>query len=157
MPHEFKETVTVDVWYPDHPPRKESDTFSKSRHKVIVENDTPCYVCGSKDKRELHHYFVEWAFSEAVDWDKMKALHPTFDWATFKGPEDFVDSEYNMMVLCETHHRLKDHGIHNLPFPIWQVQKIIKDDFKLFGGMLQSMSEGASPVPTSAEPTSETE
>lgn len=130
--HELKETLTVDVWYPDHPPRKETDLFRKSRHHVIDVQDTPCWVCGSKEERELHHFHVEWAFSDAADWDHMRELHPDFDWSTFKEPKDFVDSEYNMLVLCAKHHRLKDHGIHNLPYPIWVAQKFVKADFKLF-------------------------
>jgi len=37
-----------------------------------------------------------------------------------------------MKVLCMVHHRGKNHGIHRVPYPIWQVQKYIRDDFKMF-------------------------
>jgi hypothetical protein len=34
-----------------------------------------------------------------------------------------------MMVLCEKHHRGKDHGIHVLPYPIWIMQREQRADF----------------------------
>lgn len=130
--HELKETLTVDVWYPDHALRKESNTFSRTKHHLVTVLDTPCFVCGCKNLREVHHFHVEWAFSDGVDWDHMRVLHPNFDWTTFKTPEDFVDSEYNMMVLCQTHHRHVNHGIHNLPYPIWIMQRNAAKGFDLF-------------------------
>jgi len=133
--HEVKESYEVDVWYPGHEPRKTSSTFRHTVKHLIKELDTPCWLCGSKVDRECHHFYIEWAYSNAIDWDKVKADHPTFDWASFKDAEDFVDSPYNMKVLCQTHHRGKNHGIHNVPYPIWQVQKYIKDDFKMFSAV----------------------
>jgi hypothetical protein len=127
--HELKETIKVDVFYPDHAQRKESALFAKTKHHLVHEKDTPCFICGTKEKREVHHFHLEWAYAEAVDWDKMKELHPTFEWSSFKEAKDFVDSEYNMLVLCEKHHRGEDHGIHMLPYPIWIAQKYLKKDF----------------------------
>ena len=87
-------------------------------------------VCGTHDKREVHHFHAEWADSEGIDFEvRMRELHPAFDWSTFKEPSDFIDSEYNMMVLCEKHHRAKDHGIHWVPYPIFIMQAIQKKDF----------------------------
>lgn len=79
----------------------------------------------------MHHFHVEWAMTEGVDWDMMRKLHPGFDWASFKEPVDFVDSPYNMMVLCEKHHRDEAHGIHSLPYPVWIMQKYKKQDYIL--------------------------
>jgi hypothetical protein len=132
--HELKETLNIDVWYPDHAVRTESNLFARTKHHLIEELDTPCFVCGTKEAREVHHFHVEWAFSQGVDWDHMRVLHPTFDWTVFKAAEDFVDSIYNMMVLCQTHHRHADHGIHNLPYPIWIMQRQAMQGFALFNG-----------------------
>lgn len=131
--HNLRQTLNVDVWYPDHPPRTESTTFAATRRKLIESGLGECYICGCKDDLEAHHWHVEWAFAEAVDWDKVKSLHPSYDWTGFKTAEDFVDHEYNMVVLCEKHHRHKNHGIHNLPYPIWIMQKHVKAGFQLFG------------------------
>lgn len=127
--HEQREVITIDVFYPDHPPRKESALFAKTKHRLIHDLDTPCWVCGSKEKREVHHFHAEWADSEGIDFDKMRQFHPGFDWSTFREPSDFIDSEYNMLVLCEKHHRGKNHGIHMLPHPIWIMQRNQKASF----------------------------
>lgn len=121
--HEQHEVIEIDVFYPDHPPRTESALFRRTKYRLIHDLDTPCWVCGSKDKREVHHFHAEWADANGIDFDKMRQLHPGFDWSTFAEPADFIDSEYNMMVLCEKHHRGKDHGIHLLPYPIWIMQR----------------------------------
>lgn len=127
--HEMREQITIDIFYPDHSPRTESPLFTQTKHHLIKVLNTPCWICGSKENREVHHFHVEWADADGVDWDKMRTLHPNFPWSTFKEPKDFVDSEYNMMVLCEKHHRGKDHGIHLLPYPIWIMQREQKADF----------------------------
>lgn len=130
--HELKETISVDVWYPDHPPRAESARFEATKKALIKDQDVACYICGSKELREVHHFHVEWAFAEGVDWDHMKTLHTDFDWSSFKSAEDFVDSPYNMMVLCQNHHRHANHGIHNLPYPIWIMQRHAASAFTMF-------------------------
>ena len=126
--HEFKENIVIDIYYPDHSDRSTSNLFLRTKHHLVDVLDTPCWICSTKENREVHHYHVEWAFSDAVDWDIMKVVHPTFDWSKFKIAEDFVDSEFNMMILCQLHHRGKDAGIHYLPYPIWIAQKILKKE-----------------------------
>jgi pterin-4a-carbinolamine dehydratase len=103
--HEVESTMNVEFYFPDHAPRKITPTFRKTRKKLLVENKETCFICGTDKNLEAHHYYVEWAMSNAVDWEKMKKLHREFDWNNFKKPEDFVDSVYNMMILCEKHHR----------------------------------------------------
>ncbi len=123
--HEQKLTLSVDIFYPDHAPRTESALFGRTKHHLVAVLDTPCWVCGTKEGREVHHFHAEWADSDGIDWEKMKTFHPEFDWSGFDPahPETFIDSEYNMMVLCKYHHTHKDHGIHMLPYPIWVMQR----------------------------------
>lgn len=127
--HNFHENLQVDIYYPDHTERATSNLFARTKHQLIDVQDLPCYICGSKVDREVHHYHIEWAFSDAADWNQMKLIHPDFDWTTFKTAEDFVDSPYNMMILCQLHHRGKNAGIHYLPYPIWIAQLILRKDF----------------------------
>lgn len=127
--HMLASTMSFRVWYPAHEQRTESALFRATRRKMIDENKTPCMVCGTRDKLELHHWLVEWAYANAVDWRKMRKLHPQFDWSQFKEAADFVDSEYNCRVLCVKHHRLHAYGIHNLPYPIWREQMHMPDDW----------------------------
>jgi len=129
--HEVKSTDSWDEYYPDHVQRTESSLFRKTKHHLVHVLDTPCYICGTKENRESHHKFIEWAFANAVDWDKVKEDHPDFDWSTFKSAEDFVDSEYNALILCSKHHRAPNHGVHHMPYPNWLIQKYVRDDFIL--------------------------
>lgn len=124
-------TIAFRVWYPDHEERNESSTYRATRRRMISDNpDAACMVCGSKKHLELHHWYVEWSFSNAVDWDTMRALHPDFDWNSFHESEDFVDSDYNCRVLCRSHHRLHGTGIHNLPYPVWLEQRHDPDNWE---------------------------
>jgi len=127
--HLVHETITIDVFYPDHPPRTESRVFAATkRHWHHL--GAACDVCGAKDRVEIHHKFIEWADSEGVDWDKVRAAHPAFDWSTFKEAADFIDSVYNTEPLCEKHHRgPAPHGKHLTPEPIWNMQKYQKAGF----------------------------
>lgn len=127
--HEQTETLTFDIYYPDHEARKESALFARTKHHLVAVLDTPCWICGTKEGREVHHFHAEWADADGIDWDKMRVLHPNFSWSTFNEPVDFIDSEYNMLVLCKYHHTHKDHGIHMLPYPIWIMQKNKRADF----------------------------
>ena len=152
--HELKATEVQDVWYPDHAPRVATALFAKNRKHIIEELDTPCWICGTKENREFHHFYVEDAFSDAIDWEKVKPDHPDFDWSTFKESSDFVDSSYNLKVLCQEHHRKKDRGIHNLTLSVWSVQKYVRDGFELFTGA--DTTELTPDLTTIIEPTANT-
>lgn len=128
--HEVKETSAFEQYYPDHPPRTESARFRKTKHHWHEQGAT-CYICGQVDSIEIHHQFVEWAFAGAVDWVKMRTLHPGFDWSNYAEPTDFVDSIYNTIPLCVIHHRAPNHGVHHLPAPNWLIQKYVRKDFIL--------------------------
>lgn len=128
--HEYHVSIDIDVFYPDHPPRTESSTFVATK-KHWHASGAKCMVCGTDKKIEIHHKFIEWADSEAVDWTKVRESHPTFDWSSFKDSTDFIDSVYNTEPLCELHHRgPAPYGKHFTPEPIWNIQKYARDDFK---------------------------
>lgn len=138
---EYKQYVQTDrtvVFYPVHEhPRKEQGETPVFRHtkKHWHSIGAKCSV-NNKDCKgnvEIHHYFIEWADSEAVDWDKAKEQYPAFDWPSFDSskPELFIDSIFNTIPLCELHHRgPAPYGIHHTPGPIWNVQKVMQNDFK---------------------------
>jgi hypothetical protein len=127
--HELRETIVIDVYYPDHPPRTESHVFvaTKKHWRAL---GCRCGVCGTDKKVEIHHRFIEWADTEGIDWDKVRAKHPGFDWSSFKEPADFIDSVYNTEPLCQLHHRgPAPFGKHFTPEPIWNMQTYMRDDF----------------------------
>lgn len=131
--HEQKQTLTVDVFVPDHPDRTASAIFASTRRELIEHNPGACcYICGSRDDLELHHQLIEWCDAGAVDWEKVKKDVPDFLWETFDPakPETFIDSKWNAkLVLCKKHHTGKDHGIHMLPEPLWRLQRYKRADF----------------------------
>jgi hypothetical protein len=131
--HEQRLTLTVDIFVPDHPDRSESPVFRRARKLLIEDNPAAkCWIDNSQcdGGLELHHFFIEWCDADGVDWDRVRALYPDFDWSTFKEPADFVDSAYNArLVLCKKHHTGKDHGIHLLPYPVWLMQAHKRADF----------------------------
>jgi hypothetical protein len=138
--HILNGSVKYSINVPGHEPRTESSLFRQTKKHLVEELDTPCWICGSKEGRQVHHYFLEWSLANACDFNKLKLDHPNFpDWNKIdqNNPDtyvNFVDSPYNMMVLCQEHHtgtnqNGKGYGIHYVPLPIWVFQKYVKDGF----------------------------
>lgn len=140
--HLVRHTVHEDVFYPAHPPREETDEYRAIRHKLIVEEDKPCFICGIRnsqlaDKKtnpygvkemEVHHLWVEWALTDAVDVKRLEA----FFHEAISDVAAWVDhSPHQCLVLCDIHHRHKEAGIHELSFPIWVAQKFVRQDYSL--------------------------
>lgn len=70
--HEHHDTLTEDVFYPGHEPRTESALFRHTKAHMKAEGIYQCAVCGDTEKIESHHVLIEWAFSDAVDWQWIK-------------------------------------------------------------------------------------
>jgi hypothetical protein len=138
--HFRKGTFEQQYWLPAHNKRRQSSLFRKNKKFIRDECGAPCWVCGSRKDREVHHVF-EWSF-----WN---ALHPQKVTNILKAIE-FYDDDYinrakypkklrdrikkteqskpvintpddvrNLVVFCRKHHRLKLSGIHTITFPIW--------------------------------------
>jgi len=145
------------AFYPPHDKRIETAQYKAVHKKMVVEMDLPCLVCGVrnsvlKDKKknpygakqlETHHHIVEWALSNAISAERFnKTLLPNLrhkhpNKAEYKKEfsdqqvHDWVDhSEDNLWVLCDVHHRAKYLGIHEITYPIWAPQDLLRDDFE---------------------------
>ena len=123
-----KLTLSIAVYYPEHERRTTSPEFAHTRHQMIDVERKVCEICGTPQKLEVHHFYIEWSLTNAVDWEKFKVDYPQF--AHYNTIEKFVDSPDNMMILCQDHHRHKDKGIHCMDFPEWRIQKYLKANFK---------------------------
>lgn len=139
--HLLRHTLHEDIFYPEHPPREETEEYKKVHHHLIVELDAPCYICGIRNselgdvsvnthgvKQMETHHLLEWALIDALS--PSKVAHQ------FDLPPDrvqaFLDHGYgNLMVLCDRHHRHEEVGIHELSYPIWLAQKFLRDDYTL--------------------------
>jgi hypothetical protein len=71
--HEFRASITEDVFYPEHAPRVESPTFRKTKHDGKAAGDV-CAISGVAEGIEYHHVFCEAAFMNAVDWVTVKGV-----------------------------------------------------------------------------------
>ncbi len=80
-------TLRETALYPPHPPRKATALYNKSHHRLVVELDRPCLVCGVRNsdlqdparrndskinpwgakQLESHHRIVEDSLANAID------------------------------------------------------------------------------------------
>jgi hypothetical protein len=128
--HEQRETLQEDVLYPEHVQRTESAEFTRNKHRLVRKLDLPCWVCGSREKREVHHLH-EWSLAPALDMAKaLDTLHCIDPYGftahdpdtPLSGPDDIR----NLLVLCEEHHRGAGTGVHRISWPIWLPQRAVK-------------------------------
>lgn len=155
--HENRRQLDERAFYPAHDARKESAAYAKVHKELCIDHDLPCLICGvrhstlddPKENRygaramETHHHIIEWALANAVDVDRFnKALRPNLahrhpQVAIYKRDmtaaeiHDWVDhSAHNLWVLCDVHHRHKFLGIHEISYPIWCPQDLLREDFE---------------------------
>jgi hypothetical protein len=147
--HQKKMTSHYIVNYPEHEKRKNTAIYNKTHRELCHDRDVPCFICGKTNKKdnsqnETHHFYIEKAGQNAVDWRKFgefakicyniqtgENIGDTFDWEQVaENPDLFVDSKYNMIVLCKEHHTSANFGIHHVPFPDWILQKFSQSEFK---------------------------
>ncbi len=141
--HAMTQTDVVTTFYPPHPPRVATGVYVRSHHSLTVVQNRPCWACGityadikaggpnipAAMAMETHHFWCEDAFTGegeagAIYWPRIMADHPTFDWAgsgfVLEDPKSwkyFVDSEFNLQVLCSSCHRA------SRPVPHWLAGK----------------------------------
>lgn len=139
--HAVRQSDTVTAYYPAHPPRTASNVYAKSHTSLVVAQNKPCWACGITHQdivdrttpniapglaMETHHFWTEDAFTGegrglgGIYWPRVMSDHPTFDWAgsgfKLEDPatwKHFVDSEFNLQVLCSACHRAAT------PVPHW--------------------------------------
>ena len=137
------------VNYPDHVKRTESAIYRKTHRDLCIVRNFPCFICGKTHAKdgislETHHFYCEKAAQNAIDWTEFgkfaqncyniqtgENIGQAFDWTEVaKHPDIFVDSPYNMIVLCKEHHISGNKGIHHVPFPNWILQKYPANGFQ---------------------------
>ncbi|PSR20080.1 MAG: hypothetical protein C7B45_16645 [Sulfobacillus acidophilus] len=133
---------------PTHVRRTETPMFRASKRRLKQDGHYRCYICGTTQNLQVHHYGAEWMFAEVVDYDKLKAW--LLEWDVYgyshllrHQPLTSVDDVRNCLVLCREHHLSGPadgaaNGIHDISFPAWISQKLVKT--------------GAETVPQDADP-----
>lgn len=145
--HKLKVSTNYTVVYPNHKKRTNSSLYNRTHDDLINKTHLNCFVCNktkNETQLETHHFYCEKAAENAIDWIKFEKfaincyniqtgenIGNKFDWnQVSSNPELFVDSKYNMIVLCVEHHRSSNRGIHHVPFPEWILQRNAKKGFE---------------------------
>ena len=146
--HPVSRTLHETIWYGEHAHRTESPEYRKTHHHLINVLDEPCWVCGVRKSTlgdpkqnphgatqlETHHSALEWALESAVDPAKVYADFPEMGAADDAHLRAWLDSEGNMLVLCDVHHRHGFYGIHMVTYPAWVAQRREWDGWDLANG-----------------------
>ena len=118
----------------------ESPEFRKAKERLKADGHFVCWVCGTTEGLQLHHYGAEWSLAAVTKFDALKEYCETFDAYGYgrllrNQPITTVDDIRNMMWLCQSHHTGVDHadggsgtGIHEITFPAWVAQKLCDAD-----------------------------
>ena len=136
--HLEKHTLHEVVITPEHAQRAESEEFRHNKQRLREDGHYCCWVCGTTENLQVHHFGIEWSLADIADWGKVKAFCEEWDPYGYgrllrKQPMNSPDDIRNLLVLCQEHHTGVDHadggsgtGIHDLTFPVWVVQKLAK-------------------------------
>ncbi len=125
---------------PPHPPRENTPIYMRTHHHMVYTQDTACAICGVRNSTlpdpkenpfhasaiETHHYPIERSLLNACDPRKVHVIFPQVK--DHESLEAFIDSEENIMVLCDIHHRHPYYGIHHILAQDFFIQPF------LFGG-----------------------
>lgn len=136
------------IAYPEHDPRTASPEYHRVHHHLIHVLDEPCWICGVRrstlgdpaanphgaTQMETHHFDLEWALANAADPAKVYRAYPEMGAADEPHLRAWLDSEGQMLVLCNIHHRSGHYGIHSITHPAWAAQRILRDDWDLVTG-----------------------
>lgn len=144
--HEEAHTVHEVVEFPGHEARTESSEFRKNKRILVKQLDLPCWICGSRDAREVHHLH-EWSLWPALDPEKVLDTLHVFDPYGYthkmgEQPIESPDDIRNLLVLCGHHeingvpvpgghHRGVDLGVHDLTMPTWLALKSVKPGIEI--------------------------
>lgn len=136
--HVLTRQLTEVMVIPEHTERKESPEFRAAKKQLKKDGKYECWICGSKEKLQVHHFLYEHCIKDTCDYKKLKEVCEQLDVYGYGKlmkdiPITSVDDIRNMMVLCQEHHTggvSTDgvaNGIHNISFSAWISQKIAID------------------------------
>ena len=128
---ELSRTLVEDIFYPPHEPRKASSRYRRTHKHLVYEMDEACWICGIRHstggRMETHHQYIEWAAANGVDLNLVMRDWPAL--TDIDALRRWLDSEGNMLVLCDHHHRGSRTGIHMITYPAWVLQRYQGQDW----------------------------
>lgn len=138
--HETREPEAPIELTPPHLPRKETPIYQRTHKRLVIEEDRPCFICGVRKSTlsdpaqnpfgatdiETHHFPIERSLLAAIDRELLARDFPTV--LQFKTLEEWIDSEYNLLCLCDPCHRLAPHAIHRAHYDAFIAEKYARRD-----------------------------
>ena len=125
--HVMRRTITEEEVIPEHDLRTASREYLDNRKKLIVEDGVGCWLCGTRNNLEAHHWFewAEWSNENAKSASEIVARLNFHGYGHLAAdtPIDGADHIANLCVLCVRDHREKGFGIHNTTGPVWWARK----------------------------------
>ena len=156
--HEEADSVREVVEFPGHEARTELSEFRKNKRILVRQLELPCWICGSRDAREVHHLH-EWSLWPALDHEKVLDTLHVFDPYGYthqmgEQPIESPDDIRNLLVLCGHHeisgvpvpgghHRGVDLGAHDLTMPTWLALRSCKPGVEITKAIAHAKSEDA--------------
>lgn len=145
--HKTVRHLTEVIITPEHAERTESAEFGRSKERLKTDGHYQCWICGTTENLQVHHFGCEWSLENICDFEKLKVFCEEYDPYGYgrllrNQPMTTVDDVRNLLVICQEHHigGAKDgaaNGIHEITFPVWVIQKLAK--------------QGEDPVPQEGE------
>ena len=143
-----------DEFFPGHPARVVTPAYRATHEHLVKVLDTPCEICGVRTSTladpaqnphgatalETHHYPIQREYADACDWRKVARDYGKYvvDQASFLA---FVDSPYNMKVLCSHCHRDEHTGIHHATANDWVIGRYLLDGYVLVDGATNAAAD----------------
>lgn len=136
--HEITRILHDDVVDPAHADRDETPEFRAAKARLQEDGHYRCWICGTTEMLQVHHFVAEFMFKEITDLAEAQAVAEAFDVYGYgrllrHKPMTSVEDVRCMMVLCRTHHIGVDHqngrsgtGIHESTFSTWLMQRLAK-------------------------------
>lgn len=127
--HEQNKTLTENIIIPEHEERTETPDFTQAKNQLRIDGHFYCWICGTTENIEVHHFWAEWCLSKIVNLTVVKALCALFDIYGYSKkyadkPFESINDIRQMMCLCKKHHTGKGTGIHCVDFVTWIAQKV---------------------------------
>lgn len=99
-------TIREVVYYRKHKnPRITTGVFTHTK-KEGKRQHLPCMISGQQTGLEYHHFFCEYSFADAVDWETVKKVAigettqlPVLDLKTHLPTGEFFDAEHSLLWL----------------------------------------------------------
>lgn len=135
------ETKGLLVFYPAHPPRRDTPEYRATHRLLIDVLDQPCRDCGVRKstldnpaenpfdakQMETHHWPLQRELADALD---PRKVHREYPQVTDRVSLDkFIDSPANMLVLCDVDHRSPTRGIHHINDSLEECKRFLLDGY----------------------------